>query len=238
MEYKFADCRNLDEYPRGDKSTPMEMWKWGFKRRCPEYQEDFAEFKDSHPHDVIKNYHYAENTFLNLFGKPKDEKTKKRWFYGNPTIREYLVIRYGIDGGKFIDPVREEPPRFFNSGIRLDRFPSNFWDPYNKTYTWEPDHDLQVAIVFDLSKSVPEQLKIAKDILKHRKEFYKGSIEETILRPADWQIYLRLLDAVAEGMSRQEIAHVLFNHDKYTDSVKQMVHRCITKAKELRDGDF
>lgn len=94
-----------------------------------------------------------------------------------------------------------------------------------------------VAFVFDLTRSLDEQLGLAKQAMKTHRELlehfhdvngFKVRRSESVQR-STLPKYLRVLDAVASGVSFQEIELALFKGQRNTDSTSQFIP---TKAQE------
>jgi hypothetical protein len=153
--------------------------------------------------------------------------------------RKWLDKFYSIDEKWIINPKskRKDINFFQQPSRRVVKFPSDYWELSTDEYKWKGRHPLEVAIVFDLSDSIPDQLKIAKDILKTRKEFQKDRILTIKHRIINFKDYWRALDAIACGIGSTEIGKYLYPDSDSQANSKQRVNEMIKKAEKYRDAD-
>ncbi|MBT6717585.1 MAG: hypothetical protein HOB18_08110 [Nitrospina sp.] len=154
--------------------------------------------------------------------------------------REWLDHYYSIDEKWIINPKsRRKDINFFQYfPPSLKRFPINYWDLSAGEYKWKARHPLEVGIVFDLSDSIPEQLKAAKELLNERKEYHKEMILNPKPRIINFKDYWRVLDAIASGIGSTEIGQYLYPDSDSQANSKQRINEVIKAAKKYRDTDY
>ncbi len=152
-------------------------------------------------------------------------------------LKTYIQTRYGVCRGVLIDPAIDSPGKIFQyktseiQGV----FPNNFWEQSKGEYTWKPKHHLQLAIVFDLSCSLQEQINAAKKIFNNKKEFFKDQLLLGKSRPDKYVEYLRLLDAKYSDASVIEMKTI---SSSVIDNADQWVYDSLKRAEELSQSQI
>lgn len=106
-----------------------------------------------------------------------------------------------------------------------------------------------VSLMFDLRKPIEKQLQEAKELLIDRRELlnyakeYNGfsTVPQTRKRESLFPHFIRILDAVAVGASKAEIASVLYPHEEnlHPDySASRKVSKQIKRALSYRDTGY
>jgi len=103
-----------------------------------------------------------------------------------------------------------------------------------------------MVIGFDLTGSIDRQVAIAKQMLMDERESSrrhigdKAVVKSKNLAMNKYSNYIRILDALSVGATRQEIAEVIYPHQFNTDTnhLKNKIRRNIDSAKQLRDKDY
>lgn len=205
--YPIKDWKKEAEYPEhGDLS----QWAWEFLRRNHEYQIDMG------------RYAQGEEGFKGIY----EFTDRWEWALNEPVVCNYdagngelvtthlfrvLQDKYRLGALSDIPPPTNDkvnivcnttPPILFSFGN----------DEQKKGNSVSPKCKYDVVVQFDISKPIDHQLHRVKEILEARALNigikHKNKRKQLSMYPK----YIRVLDALASGAKRDEIARVLIPH--------------------------
>lgn len=221
----YAFCDHLDQAG----------WAWQFLRRNPLYQMDYAEFID-----IWRQLETA-------YGAPP-QRDYYRWKQDPrawraeaeiagcglevcPGENEQVLIEcwMGAKWGFRKFPI--DPAITFPEDLAWREFPLEV-GVLAAGVSWQPQAE-QLALTFDLSLPLPAQLEVAKRhlIAQRMARSRVGTLPARSLREGAplWRRSLRCLDALAAGVTAEQIAQVLPSSAPQQDAAR---------AIELRDGGY
>lgn len=265
--YPILDWQN-DKYP-SESDLNLDEWKWEFLRRNPEYQKLYRKF-DNCPDTRIcqdgtetnKNGKWKGAPWANMiFGvdcffyadpppKPGEylDEYECRTHGDVMPFAEYITKVFKIN----MRPVKpsEALPEdcYFSDEFGADSIPP--WIGGLETLirpgdgTTHSSHASRMSIVFDVHKPIGKQLKIAQDILEDAQKDMPISTAGRKMPSIvlyKYPLYIRILDALANGVSKQKIASVVFpgQDDSWPDrTITKRVAANVKAAEQLRDHDY
>lgn len=212
----LADWRSAADYPPPGTAL-LARWHWEFLRRNRQYQQDYERF-------------------VSLSARVAAEAEE----------RERLAGRYGLDGIMFdfresLEPLFSCPRRA--DALRLIRWNTKFVEDDEGNRVEADLDDLQYlsprlrqhecGIIFSMREPVDVQIDAARIRLESefkRFDARRGRVEEYVL-------YLRLLDAEADGNGPAELAEYFFP-DVDPRLGRRRVDAALGEAVLLRDVNF
>lgn len=100
-----------------------------------------------------------------------------------------------------------------------------------------------LMVEINLEGSIPEQLKAVNQVASlYKKQLSKWNVlKNSEMETGQYQNYLRILDAIENGVEKSEIISVLFPHtsNKYPEyKANNIMIDLLRRAKEIRDRDY
>ncbi|MGB8414974.1 transcriptional regulator domain-containing protein [Paraburkholderia sp.] len=206
--------RNADDYPRADDTSPRE-WAWEFLRRNLDYIDDWKAFKssigeyaDRYPNltkeemarFLIDNrYRHVEETGSLSEGSYSKTETPLANWYG----RKWGLVQIADPD----TPYDYQTHRWIDAAGALT-FPHEGFDFDDQRY---------MAVAIDLTLPLDDQLA---QVRTHYEIHRTGRIRTGQIEPVDakrkrfglYPAYLQVLDGIAAGAERSELASVLLSH--------------------------
>jgi hypothetical protein len=194
-KWGIPNWRDGSEYPKILHDTE---WRWEFLRRCEDYRGDWkkCEAEIKRYDDLLSNgFQKVLEIEIIKLGKSIDSVFRKYGFVNsipiNPAIQDpEMLILESPDGPDIMDLARVEPMVQAGSLYRL-----------SESYC---------AFFFDLEKAINPQIKKAQKMLLMAQRERSRNISDIRLHRENFPLYLRALDAEAEGATYREISKVLF----------------------------
>lgn len=260
------DWENENDYKFTEKLN-AHGWAWEFLKRNINYQQDYKHWKkdgdeclrgkvkylDEQEGNIWKKYkiHFGEdkvvpeenNGYINFY-KPIQYLYKKYniesiFFLSNPSAiisdlpDPNVKIESNIIRINFVDEIR------ISSLFYLEEIPESFIKGL------KPREAKEIALLFNLELPIADQLKEAREILRHRKELLEkeGKIN-CINKRANkkiYQLYLRIFDAKKKKVENDLIAKYFFPtisniYPEYNRNRKVKDH--LIAAKKLIEHDY
>jgi len=218
----LPDWRNANAYPHPAK-TSRNAWAWEFLRRNPIYRKWWIDRYEPLTKLIVRPRLVPEtnrksnhkNFIIRLDQKKQKLLTIPAKIVGyNPSVRAFKEIK-----GDELKVYNEVKKRF---GVTIPEDPRKNFPPasFEKSFIycipgprsisdWEIEAH-QMLVIFDLTGSIQSQTRKAREILKDyaRKSKFLRSPHRHQLKHLP--IYLRVLDAIDFGTSREERAAVFF----------------------------
>lgn len=185
------------------------QWAWEFLRRNPDYQREYAAFRSTWDELETAYGHPPHRDFTAWKQDPRAYAIADdgggsdcRVDRDKVLIECHLGARWGFY--KFpVDPSVDDP---VGEGLLTWRpLPQGVELVGPEDQVWLGDDSSRVALGFDLSQSLRDQLEDARRLLAVLR---RQRLKQGLMRPRtvtdcceDWTLYLRLLDADAEGAS-------------------------------------
>ena len=232
--YPIKNWRNESAYSEHDD---LNIWAWEFLRRNPEYQEDIDRcekgvrgFEDiyifDHPLRNPEKERY-ENIFCRLIGDIEDLPDNNPYLlsqfgiYSNwKSIIGILSSKYGI----YTVQSKDDPvSKFLLPLPRVDTVIPEFFKDDHISVEWfgfemckgrsATKNKYEMSIKFDLKKPLDKQIEHARDLLDgQRLTLGIKNIKKPRVRLNMYVKYIRVLDAIADGVSHKDIARELVPH--------------------------
>jgi hypothetical protein len=237
-DWGVPDWRDAGGY--GDVSKfGFFRWRWEFSRRrddlrwCFDANADasyqrWTRYYQSEPASIQRAWWcvYARKIGVSKPPKPCEpgfevflpEPVAQLFGYAglpNPRISEqpeYCIIPNQDDGtvkyviGSDVDTLRDRIEKF---SVKIEKR-ELFLLKDMMDLTPVPMKNSEAAIVFDLNKPLPPQIKVAKDSLARLQTDIHGKPLQKRRHPARWLGYLRVLDAREAGVNWAEIAETFY----------------------------
>ena len=202
--YSEATLNWMDEatYPRPDSLNDT-FWRWEFLRRRSDYRMDWEKFyPQTYEYDLACSQNPAYPTRYNkpvfppehpAFKARMPDSLEKYHLSGlpNPAIAKPWMLSFDTDYGRI----------YFGQG-------ADWMAGGEEVSLCLPEW--KVAVVFDLKRSLPQQIeKIKTDLLEWQSHQVGRKLERRKCRD-EWPLYLRVLDAMELGVPSSEIGRILF----------------------------
>lgn len=225
QDSEYAFCEQLD----------LAGWAWQFLRRNPQYQSDYASFIALWQHLEAAYGTPPQRDFYKWKQDPRAWRSEADIAGCGSEIcpgeNDQVLIEcwMGAKWGfrKFpIDPAIELPEdlAWRTFPLEVGTLPAGA--------TWQPQTQ-QLALIFDLSLSLPAQLETAKHHLISQRMACgrEGTLPPKNLREGapHWRLSLRWLDALATGNVPDAIAQTLASDTPAEDAIAALA---------LRDGGY
>jgi hypothetical protein len=187
----LPDWHDADAYPGPDELS-LDGWRWEFTRRRADYRADW---------DQAAAQTHRQNVERGIATFPCDHPQFKADMPG-------CVEKYGL-------------PWLANPRLRVQEA-GDLWftpAPYELLEFGVPPpmKEHLVYLVFDLNRSVQQQVEAAKEMLLARQRGYSGRKA----RRDKWPKYLRALDARDAQAKYREIGQVILGIEDYDDAAKR-----------------
>jgi hypothetical protein len=207
-DWRDTAAYEVDRSPR--------QWRWEFLRRRQDYREDW-----------LRHYQPCRREALAIFGDsplPEGVTSWEAHFSGHARFPD-SAWKYGI--APMLDPARQysefelwqsaqgEHPRFLRFASR-ESFE-------------EIEEAGHAVVVFDLSCSLPEQLRKAEHRLRPQQSELFGSVDRR-RHKQKWSVYLRTIDARDAGETLESIGLNILNR---VDDAAQHARNTLKRAIEL-----
>jgi len=207
------DPRDKVAYDQLDGLT-LPQWAWQFLRRNPDYRAYWAEQVAVHDGVVAK---FDESELVRRFSL---------WAPVAPSVNVHEAPPF----------IAQVTPMIGVSAllkrIGLEGIP-------------EPEHVQleanQVAVPFDLSRGLDDQLALAAEKLKFLQRQLVDAGQVKIVEPRErkeWAAYLRLIDAEDAGLSDDEIMRLLFPGAESREQQRVTLRNHRKRAHDMRDGGY
>ena len=200
VDWGVPDWRIDASYPA--ENTSLNMWQWQFTRRRPDYRDEWHKYKGE-TYERYLTVHGADKTL-----RPEDKAFRvdipgSLRKYGllscpNPAFSKPII---GGDngpvfiefekGGHFISDITDEP-----------RMAKVFLD------------SMCLAVSFDLSMPLAEQLERVRKNLEVAQQRRKGPTPSFRRHTAKWATYLRVIDARDAGQTWDVIAREILRYNR------------------------
>lgn len=250
----LPDWKDPKAYPEPDDLS-LGQWAWQFLRRNPEYQADFAKWRElrdglDDPEGRLPTID-QDLSFFVCDPPASDGETyatyRKR--VGNKwrseiSLYAHLWEKYGLrTGARFwlLPDPREDQQSVWFETLTIGYIPGI---PDCREYVVGPEA-FEVLVRFNLEWPIEVQLEKAQKILKRERTYYKKNDAfepiEKRNRLDKFQLYIRLLDAEVSGAEAGEMAAVLLpNRDNsYPDyGADKNIRDGLKAAQKLRDRDY
>ena len=220
MAYPIKDFRDAGEYP---EHLDISAWRWEFLRRSSDYQDFYEAHKDQFPPPYTGQF-----GILGLYD-PRYDRSHEAF----------------SDGGHLVGlPTFEDVRRWQESpDYTHERALYSVLSGISRFQT-----DSMSLAVLDRALPLDLQLEALKRNIELRCEIDGTVPVLKTNRRQEWPIYLRILDAIAEGLEAKEIAPLLYpgQEDLYPDfkvrkkillSLKRAEHLCKTFARKAFDTE-
>ena len=236
------DWKNEADY-EFTKDLDLNGWAWEFLRRNPEYRKDW---KKELPIYLKSEQEYRSNPKFKespVWGKPIISENDPH-FRINPHKPDYLYI-WGLY--LLINPDQDKPfgPIFYPTSGQVILGSGLDWLSGKAQEQFISIPEGKIAVIFDLTKSINQQIrKFEKDLAEWQRYFKEKrlKVSATKTHKQNWTNYIRILDAEAEGISRREIAKIIFSKisDKYPDyqGSRMVKDSSVAAQKMMRRGYF
>lgn len=203
--------RNESDYSFTEGLAPK-WWAWEFLRRNADYRRDW--------HEKLRDYELHGEHRL-----PPPIKTGGTRGL-SPEDPDFLLAtgrfyreawdRWNLWG--YVNPSQERPTHleflvFVGAATLPEGFPEVPKEPQQKELTVYP-HDILLRM--DFRWPISRLLQEARFLLEHAQTGFRAAgykLLRTRRMPENWRLYLRALDARADGASYKQIAEVLFPNE-------------------------
>ena len=249
----LPDWRKITDYP-DPKTTKGRQWAWEFLRRNPEYQRLYAEYDSLSIKRPLKahpaGYEYlTKDSYIDYFREAKSNEACRQ----ADLIRQEMLKKFGLRVLLHDDLLAPDCTDF----KRL-AFQNDFYPPYivyrdlplsqglystdeGESFTGflvpiVPRKEGEITIKFNPNYSIDSQLEAAKKILTNR----FGEKAKRLRADNNIQ-YLRILDALANGVDKSEIKSALYPYikDAYPEyGATKKLFQQQKEAEKLRDVGY
>jgi hypothetical protein len=221
-DWGLPDWRDPSAY--GDtKSWEIQRWRWEFYRR----RKDVREYFDRHADAMYRNKCECHDSPGNLADPDTGRilQTHEPGFvvdgyYTSGNVGYTLIeiegesFNFGYVAGLPNPRISEQPPRTIHAVIE--------WDNINTLTVGRGGHwaeadtpkmtvlDGEIGYIFKLDRPIAAQIKGVKESLREYQIARHDKLLQTRARPANWLIYLRVLDAREGGETWLEITDTFY----------------------------
>lgn len=228
------DPSNSDAYPCTEK-TSTAQWKWEFLRRNEHYQKEYAELAN-----LIELEASQHGELLCMPGviPPAD------WGFKPATAELFCRLKhYSVDwyecSGVLPDPSENWPVsiKFFEHRIEAVSL-LDFKNCDIDSLAVHASDKSDAVILFDVSRTLTDQLKEAKAKLKSLAEKYKQELQSKP-RTKSYALFLRISDAVAanQEITNKELGKIVFP-GKEINNAEDHIEKLKPNAMNLIDGGY
>jgi hypothetical protein len=223
-EWKVPDWRDPAQYPH-PRDCSLRQWAWEFLRRNPEYRALWREHIEPFYDPTLRYQDQDVGVVGPAYGVPADKQAAFMLLPADKQAELGYRHRFGLDSFP-PSPDDDYPPLFTGTGLR---------------YTAEREARMllypgQIAVVFDLTRSIRRQLAAAKMVFDEERK--QGGIPEPHRNRIEWfASYLRVLDGVDAGAKPTKIGAMLFPKQSKKQRLSY-VRDYRDAAIKLRDKDY
>lgn len=259
MARAVASWGDPSKYPKRDACFLPNRWAWEFLRRNPGYQDDWQMFQslkeailagNGGGESLIEDQRYWYYEPERMAGEDDAAwRLRARGMGGKRTpIINRLADKWKLAMPHLPNPfMPSDSPEInrigFITGVRVS-------DTAHWIEDELPEHirKTQIAFVIDLTRPIENQVDALRRVAVSRqnRRIAEGTIEAIpkINQRPEWPLYLRLLDAELDGVSKpDEIAAKLYGgqhggKDNDPDSLRRRIEKNMTHARSLRDSGY
>ena len=200
---------NPDEYP-DPETTSLHQWAWEFLRRNPEYQKDYDTYKKLPDRSLWENGNSPELEP----GETKEEYADRSKLAHKSPLYFDLPLKYFGFPPNMLNPAKQELPPQTKFKFEGPNYFVTFHAGESSQHSLAPGHPSEVVCNFRLTHPIGPQLKAVKLLLTKQQRRFQSKHKHDNTRkrshPRKYPVYLRILDALASDVSKEDIAFQFF----------------------------